>query len=66
MIELTAEQTRAVLEGGNPVLLNPETQEEFVLVRKEVFERMRRFLAPLNKGWDDPALDIYEEYRKTP
>ncbi|HKI31236.1 MAG TPA: hypothetical protein VKA46_05175 [Gemmataceae bacterium] len=66
MIELTAEQTRAVEQGGNPVLLNPKTQEEFVLVRKEVFERMRKFLAPLNKGWDDPALDVYEQYRKTP
>jgi hypothetical protein len=66
MIELTAEQIRAVEGDTNPVLLNPKTQEEFVLVRREFFERMQKFLAPLNRGWDDPALDIYEQYRKKP
>ncbi len=66
MIELTEEQTQAVEEGGNPILLNPKTQEEFVLIRKEVFEKMRRFLAPLNRGWDDPEMDVYEQYRKKP
>jgi hypothetical protein len=66
MIELTEEQTQAVEEGGTPVLLNPKTQEEFVLVRKEVFEKMRKVLAPLSRGWDDPGMDVYEQYRKKP
>lgn len=66
MIELTEEQVRAVEHGAPPVLLNPATREEFVLVRKEVFENMRKVLAPLSRGWDDPALDVYEQYRKTP
>ncbi len=66
MIELNPEQSRAVEEGGTPVLFNPKTQEEFVLVRKAVFDKMRKVLAPLNKGWDDPALDVYEQYRKAP
>jgi hypothetical protein len=66
MIELTAEQIRAVEGDTNPVLLNPKTQEELVLVRRELFERIQKFLAPLNKGWDGPALDMYEQYRKQP
>ena len=66
MLELTAEQIRVVEAETNPGLLNPKTQEEFVLVRREFFERMQKFLAPFQKGWDDPALDIYEQYRKAP
>jgi hypothetical protein len=66
MIELTEEQARAVEQDAPPVLLNPRTREEFVLVRKEVFENMRKVLAPLSRGWDDPALDVYEQYRKKP
>ena len=66
MIELTREQVQALEPGGPLVLLNPTTQAEFVLVPKEMFDKMRRFMAPLSRGWDDPALDIYEQYRKKP
>jgi hypothetical protein len=65
MIELTDDQVHAVENGeGLPVVVNPRTREEYVLVRRDVFDRMRRVLQPLNRGWDDPALDVYEEYRK--
>jgi hypothetical protein len=64
MLELTHEQATAVEQGELPVLLNPATGEEFVLIRKEAYEKMRRFMAPLSRGWDDPALDVYEQYRK--
>jgi hypothetical protein len=49
-----------------PILVNPKTREEFVLVRKEMFDLMQKFLRPLSRGWDDPALDVYEELRKKP
>jgi hypothetical protein len=65
MTELTELQLQAV-ERGDPLLVNPATREEFVLVRSDVFDRMRKLLAPLNKGWDDPALDVYEKFRKQP
>ena len=62
MIELTEQQMRAVEQGKQPpVLLNPRTQEEFVLVRRQVFENMQQWLAPLRKGWDDPAMDVYND-----
>jgi hypothetical protein len=64
MIELTHEQAQAVEQGEPPVLLNPATGEAFVLIRKEIYDKMRRLMAPLDRGWDGPALDVYEQYRK--
>jgi hypothetical protein len=58
MIELTEEQLQAVERGEQlPVLINPKTREEFVLVRKARFEAMQKWLAPLKRRWDDPADD---------
>ena len=67
MIDMTEEQVRAVEQIDHlPILVNPKTGEEFVLVRREVFDRLRKQLQPFSRGWDDPALDVYEEYRKKP
>jgi hypothetical protein len=66
MVELTQEQVHALEQGAPLVLLNPATRAEFVLVPKEMFDKMSRLMAPLSRGWDDPALDVYEQYRKKP
>jgi hypothetical protein len=67
MIELTDEQARAV-EGqkqGPLQVVNPRTQETFVLIRKDVYELVRSVIDTPNKnGWDDPEMDVYEQYRK--
>ncbi len=63
---MTEEQAQAVEGDQTPILVNPRTQEEFVLIRKDWFDRIRKLLQPLNRGWDDPALDVYEQYRKKP
>jgi hypothetical protein len=58
MIELTQEQMQAVeQEEPLPVMVNPKTQEEYVLIRKERFEAMQKWIAPLKRRWDDPADD---------
>jgi len=58
MIELTEQQVQATeQEGPPPILINPKTREEFVLVRKQVFDRMQKWMAPLKRDWDDPADD---------
>jgi len=58
MIELTAEQARAVeQEESLPVVIHPRTREEFVLIRKGRFEAMEKWIAPLRRRWDSPADD---------
>jgi hypothetical protein len=58
MIELTEEQAVALTRAEQPPLVvNPRTQEEFVLVRKDRFEAMQKWVASLKRRWDDPAAD---------
>jgi hypothetical protein len=58
MIELTEEQA-AALTGAEqpPLVVDPRTQEEFVLVRKDRFEAMQKWVASLKRRWDDPGDD---------
>lgn len=76
-IELTEEQQRAFdSENGAPTVIDPRTQDAYVLVRREVYERVRALLeddfnsedafraqieSAAAAGWDDPALDVYNE-----
>ena len=47
---------------------DPKTNDTYVLVRAEVYDRMRAVIDGYTRraGWDDPALDVYEQYRKKP
>jgi hypothetical protein len=69
MIDMTEEQVRALeaqTQGPLP-LQNPRTQETFVLIRQDVYELVKRIIdGPNRRGWDDPELDVYEQYRKKP
>ncbi len=65
MIELTEEQ-RQELESPEPARArDPKTNETYVLVRADVYERMRAVIDGYTRraGWDDPELDVYERYR---
>ena len=58
MIELTEEQWAAMDGPEQPVVaVDPSTGREYLIVRREVYERMRAFLKPLARGWDNPADD---------
>ena len=58
MIELTEEQAEALTRAEQPPLVvNPRTREEFVLVRKDRFESMQKWVASLTRRWDDPNDD---------
>ena len=75
MIELT-EQQRQELQSNLPRVLDPLTNQIYVLVSEEAYERMQALLAPehlpsieqqallsaagLRAGWDDPEMDIYD------
>jgi hypothetical protein len=67
MIDLTEEQQRELGKAEPTKVRDPRTNETFVLVPVGVYERMRAIIDGATKraGWDDPALDAYEQYRKT-
>jgi hypothetical protein len=68
MIDLTTEQQRELGKAEPARLRDPRTNEAYVLVPADVYDRMRAIIdgATRRAGWDDPALDAYEQYRKTP
>jgi hypothetical protein len=68
MIELTEEQQHALEREKAPLeVVNPRTQEVFALIRRDLYELVRRIVdGPNRRGWDDPALDVSEKYRKKP
>ena len=67
-IELT-EKERTLAEAGEdpPTSTLPGTDTRYVLIRADVYERLRAVVDGMTEraGWDDPALDDYERYRKT-
>ena len=59
MLELTPEQSKATQSQKEPIrLLDPDTQEVYVLVREKVFNLTRNIL----KRWEDPEdFDLVEQ-----
>ena len=55
MIELTNEQRNALTEP-EPVVVDPCTREEYVLVRRALYERLRQAYEAV-----DPSLYEFEE-----
>jgi hypothetical protein len=56
MIELT-EQQRQELSAPEPVAIDPQTKEEYVLVRKEVYARIRELLDDFDPREAYPFVD---------
>jgi len=81
MIALTLEQRQAVVQQGEPPprVVDPGTHTPYVLIREEVYARVKAFLDEEEgnqflrdmyphvmevfgrEGWDDPAMDIYND-----
>ena len=68
MIELTPEQLRELDAPPQPVVaVDPRSGQEYLLIKREVYDLVRGILTPFNKGVeDDPDMDVYEQYRKKP
>jgi hypothetical protein len=75
MIELTEEQRHELTRPGPVQARDPVTNELYVLVRAETYERMRALLGEESwaegayraamevfgrDGWDDPRMDVYD------
>ena len=58
MIELTHKQSE-VLDAPQqpPVAIDPRTGQEYLLIRREIYELVRGTLKSYGRGWDDPADD---------
>lgn len=58
MIELRGDQLQVLDDSQQPpVAVDPRTGQEYMLIRREVYELVRRTLKPSARGWDDPADD---------
>ena len=58
MIELSAEQTQALDAPQQPaVAVDPRTGQEYLLIRREIYEKVRLMLKPSGRAWDNPADD---------
>lgn len=56
MIELTPEQLRELDTPVQPaVAVDPRTGQEYLLIRREVYEKVRSVLKPFGRAWDNPA-----------
>jgi len=78
MIQLTQQQHDAVEESpGQPIrAIDPATNAQYVLVRADVFDRLRMIFSDdqtwgqdtyaaameafARDGWDDPRMDVYD------
>ena len=58
MIELTEHQQKVVdMQEQPPVVVDPRTGQEYLLIRREIYEIVRGTLKPYGRGRDDPADD---------
>jgi hypothetical protein len=58
MIELTAEQSQALDAPQQPVVaVDPRTGQEYLLIRREIYDKIRLMLKPFGRAWDNPADD---------
>jgi len=58
MIELSEDQLQ-VLDAPQqpPVAVDPRTGQQYLLIRREIYEKVRGFLKPYGRAWDSPADD---------
>ena len=76
MTQLTQEQSSAIQAAEETPLrlVDPHAKTEYVLLRADVYERVRQlfddpaadaFMAQIESaaaaGWDDPTLDVYND-----
>ena len=58
MIELKEEQLQAINgQQEPPIVVDPQTGQEYLLIKREIYDKMRAFLKPFARAWDNPADD---------
>lgn len=58
MIELTPEQLLALDASQQPpVAIDPRTGQQYLLIRRDIYDKVRSVLTPFGRSWDNPADD---------
>ena len=59
MIELNEHQRCALDDQAEqpPVVVNPRTGQEYLLIRRDIYEKVRGTLKPFGRAWDSTADD---------
>ena len=58
MIELREDQLQTLdAPEQPPVAVDPRTGQEYLLIRREIYEKVRGVLQPLGRSWDNSADD---------
>jgi len=58
MIELREDQLQPLDAAEQPpVAVDPRTGQEYLLIRREIYEKVRGFLKAYSRTWDNPADD---------
>jgi hypothetical protein len=76
MATITPEQRQEIEQTGLPIRLeDTQTHEVYVLIKADTYEQLQGLVGPLSvaeqkavlrhagekAGWDDPALDVYND-----
>jgi hypothetical protein len=43
--------------SSRPVAVDPRTGQEYLLIRREVYDKVKAVLRPIGRNWDDSADD---------
>lgn len=57
MMELTEQQRQDIGHENPPRVIDPLTKERFVLIREDIYEKVKKVLTPMNRNWDNPQDD---------
>ena len=58
MIELREDQLQPLdAPEQPPVAVDPRTGQEYLLISREIYEKVRGFLKSYGRAWDNPADD---------
>ena len=67
MIELRDDQLHALdAPEQPPVAIDPRTGQEYLLIRREIYEKVRKILKPFAAAWDNAADNDLIQDNETP
>jgi len=81
MVNLTPQQLDSIKHGQPLRFVDPESGDEFVVIRADVFDRVKLMIddsdldsaetlplvwQTMKEDWEDPSMDVYDHDPETP